>query len=112
MAQVCPGEDAKECGEAVAPTPFGWWDTFNEHLYRNEADAARAIEGGNHVIALFVQAAQTSLHTEERGEFEKWFAESRELNPNCGCEQRGNRLFQCKYHEGAEDGWLARSRKG
>ena len=33
--------------------PFGWWDTFNECLYRNESDAKLARDGGNEVIELF-----------------------------------------------------------
>jgi len=41
--------------------------------------------------------------------FEAWLAESRKLNPDCGCEQRGSRWFMCSYHEGAEDGWEALS---
>ena len=41
----------------------------------------------------------------EREAFEKWVAESRRLNPDCGCQKRGSRQFRCSYHEGAEDAW-------
>jgi len=33
--------------------PFGWWDVFNEVLYRNPNDARLAAEGGNRIIPLF-----------------------------------------------------------
>lgn len=40
--------------------------------------------------------------TEEVREAE-WLKESRGLNPDCGCQQRGDRMFSCSYHEGAQD---------
>ncbi len=36
---------------------------------------------------------------------EQALAESRKLNPDCGCEQRGERMFNCRYHEGMIDGF-------
>lgn len=36
---------------------------------------------------------------------ENWLADSRSLNPACGCDYRGNRWFCCSYHEGAIDAW-------
>jgi hypothetical protein len=33
--------------------PFGWWDVFNEVLYRKEADAEMARRGGNEIIPLY-----------------------------------------------------------
>ena len=33
--------------------PFGWWDAFNEVLYRNPEDAREAREGGNSVFCLY-----------------------------------------------------------
>jgi hypothetical protein len=38
-------------------------------------------------------------------DLENWLAQSRSLNPHCGCEQRGSQWFYCPYHEGATDAW-------
>lgn len=36
--------------------PFGWYDHFNDCLYRNEADAKQAEEGGNKITPLYAKA--------------------------------------------------------
>ena len=38
-------------------------------------------------------------------EREQWLAKSREMNRGCGCDKRGGRIYQCSYHEGADDAW-------
>jgi hypothetical protein len=56
--KIIPGikkiqELQKEVDAQVMLTPFGWWDTFNEYLYRTEHDAKLAEKGGNEVIPLW-----------------------------------------------------------
>ncbi len=43
--------------EAGENAPFGWWDSFNEVLYRSKNDAKLATDGGNKVIPLYAGEA-------------------------------------------------------
>lgn len=33
--------------------PFAWYDVFNDHIYRNEAEAKKAEAGGNTIFPLY-----------------------------------------------------------
>lgn len=51
--------------------------------------------------------ADSSVAAQVNDDYEIWEERSRLINPSCGCDKRGNRLFRCSYHEGARDGWAA-----
>jgi hypothetical protein len=45
-----------QAGQTVTlcePVPFGWWDVFNQVLYKEESTAVAAKAGGNDIIPLY-----------------------------------------------------------
>ncbi len=52
-AKLSPAQSAVEQGK-----PMGWYDHFNDCLYKDETDAKDAERGGNKVTPLYAQSAR------------------------------------------------------